>query len=820
MDHTPERESDTEREQIAAPPPEGRMPVLPLRDVVVYPHMVIPLFVGRDKSIKALDAAMQIGKQIVLVAQQQPDVDEPGLEDLFQVGTLSTILQLLKLPDGTVKVLVEGDQRVALSEVDDDDYFSARIEPLEDLGEHDEREIEVLVRSIISQFETYVKLNKKVPPEILTSLAGVEQPSRLADTAAAHMSLKLSDKQKVLEIVDLRARLEHVLGLIEGEIDVLQIEKRVRGRVKQQMEKSQREYYLNEQMKAIQKELGEIDDGHNEVAELEKKIEAAGMPKEAREKAEAELNKLKLMSPMSAEATVVRNYIDWLLRSPWKKKTKINRDLNHAEDVLEEDHYGLNKVKERIVEYLAVQQRVKKQRGPILCLVGPPGVGKTSLGQSIARATNRKFVRMSLGGVRDEAEIRGHRRTYIGSMPGKIIQNLSRVGVRNPLFLLDEIDKMSMDFRGDPSSALLEVLDPEQNSTFNDHYLEVDFDLSDIMFICTANSLNIPPALLDRMEVIRLPGYTEDEKLNIAARYLIPKQVKHNGLDASEIAISEATIRDIIRYYTREAGVRNLEREIATICRRVVRTMIKEPKRKKMVVRPSSLSKLLGVRRYRYGRAEDANAVGQVTGLAWTEVGGELLTIEAAILPGKGKLIHTGQLGDVMKESIQAAMTVVRSRAGVLGLPDDFHQNADVHIHVPEGATPKDGPSAGIGMCTALVSALTGIPVRADVAMTGEITLRGEVLPIGGLKEKLLAAHRGGVTTVLIPEDNRKDLVEIPKNIKGALDVRPVKWIDQVLEVALERVPEPVAGSRGSEEGEKAPAEGRSGGKDEGLTAH
>ena len=820
MDQTPETENDGENEQIAAPPPEGRMPVLPLRDVVVYPHMVIPLFVGRDKSIKALDAAMQVGKQIVLVAQQQPDIDEPALEDLFKVGTLSTILQLLKLPDGTVKVLVEGDQRVALLEVDDDDYFSARAELLDESGEHDEREIEVLVRSIISQFESYVKLNKKVPPEILTSLAGVEQPSRLADTAAAHMSLKLSDKQKVLEIVDLRARLEHVLGLIEGEIDVLQIEKRVRGRVKQQMEKSQREYYLNEQMKAIQKELGEIDDGHNEVGELEKKIEAAGMPKEAREKADAELNKLKLMSPMSAEATVVRNYIDWLLRAPWKKKTKINRDLNHAEEVLEADHYGLNKVKERIVEYLAVQQRVKKQRGPILCLVGPPGVGKTSLGQSIARATNRKFARMSLGGVRDEAEIRGHRRTYIGSMPGKIVQNLSRVGVRNPLFLLDEIDKMSMDFRGDPSSALLEVLDPEQNSAFNDHYLEVDFDLSDVMFICTANSLNIPPALLDRMEVIRIPGYTEDEKMNIAKRYLVPKQMKQNGLEEQELAVSEATLRDIIRYYTREAGVRNLEREVATICRRVVRTMIKEPKRQKMVVRPASLPKLLGVRQYRYGRAEDANAVGQVTGLAWTEVGGELLTIEAAILAGKGKLIHTGQLGDVMKESIQAAMTVVRSRANVLGLEDEFHQKSDVHIHVPEGATPKDGPSAGIGMCTALVSALTNIPVRADVAMTGEITLRGEVLPIGGLKEKLLAAHRGGISVVLIPEDNRKDLAEIPKNIKGALDIRPVKWIDEVLEVALERAPAPTTSKPGKAKGKKSPGKGRESDGKEGVTAH
>jgi ATP-dependent Lon protease len=778
-------------EQTPAPqPPEGAMPLLPLRDVVVYPHMVIPLFVGREKSILALDAAMQVGKQIVLVAQQQPDVDEPEIEDLFEIGTLATILQLLKLPDGTVKVLVEGAERVALSDVDSDGYFTARIEVLDEDTGADEREVEVLVRSIVSQFESYVKLNKKVPPEILTSLAGIEQPGRLADTAAAHMSLKLSDKQKVLEIVELKERLEHVLGLIEGEIDVLQIEKKVRGRVKQQMEKSQREYYLNEQMKAIQKELGEMDDGHNEAAELEKKIEEAGMTAEAKEKAVSELNKLKMMSPMSAEATVVRNYVDWLLKAPWKKRSRVLRDLNRAEAVLEADHYGLEKVKERIVEYLAVQQRVKKQKGPILCLVGPPGVGKTSLGQSIARATNRKFVRMSLGGVRDEAEIRGHRRTYIGSMPGKIIQNMSRVGVRNPLFLLDEIDKMSMDFRGDPSSALLEVLDPEQNSAFNDHYLEVDFDLSDVMFICTANSLNIPAPLLDRMEVIRLPGYTEDEKTNIATRYLIPKQKKENGLKEDELALSETTVRDIIRYYTREAGVRNLEREIAKICRRSVRAMLQEPNRKRVVVRPAGLEKYLGVRRYRYGRAEESNAVGQVTGLAWTEVGGELLTIEAAVMPGKGKLIHTGQLGEVMQESIQAAVTVVRSRAAVLGIPDDFNAAADVHIHVPEGATPKDGPSAGIGMCTALVSALTEIPVRADVAMTGEITLRGEVLPIGGLKEKLLAAHRGGIGIVLIPEENRKDLVEIPKNIKDALDIRPVRWIDEVLEVALERMPE------------------------------
>ena len=795
------------------------MPVLPLRDVVVYPHMVIPLFVGRRKSILALDAAMQIGKQIVLVAQQAADVDEPDLEDLFEVGTLATILQLLKLPDGTVKVLVEGNERVALSDVSADDFFTARIDVLKESEESDEREVEVLVRSIVSQFESYVKLNKKVPPEILTSLAGIEQPGRLADTAAAHMSLRLPEKQKVLEIVDLRQRLEHVLGLIEGEIDVLQIEKKVRGRVKQQMEKSQREYYLNEQMKAIQKELGEMDDGHNEAAELERKIEEAGMPKEAKEKAVSELNKLKMMSPMSAEATVVRNYVDWLLKAPWKKRSRVLRDLNRAEEVLETDHYGLEKVKERILEYLAVQQRVKKQKGPILCLVGPPGVGKTSLGQSIARATNRKFVRMSLGGVRDEAEIRGHRRTYIGSMPGKIIQNMSRVGVRNPLFLLDEIDKMSMDFRGDPSSALLEVLDPEQNSAFNDHYLEVDFDLSDVMFICTANSLNIPAPLLDRMEVIRLPGYTEDEKTNIALRYLVPKQMKQNGLKEKELQLSESTIRDIVRYYTREAGVRNLEREIAKICRRAVRTMLQDPKRKRVAVRPSSLEKFLGVRRYRYGRAEEANAVGQVTGLAWTEVGGELLTIEAAVVPGKGKLIHTGQLGDVMQESIQAAMTVVRSRAGVLGVAEDFQTTSDVHIHVPEGATPKDGPSAGIGMCTALVSALTEIPVRAEVAMTGEITLRGEVLPIGGLKEKLLAAHRGGISTVLIPEENRKDLVEIPKNIKDALDIRPVKWIDQVLEVALERMPSVAAG-----EPPKAAPPAKSGetkpGEKEGVTAH
>jgi ATP-dependent Lon protease len=772
------------------PPPETGAPVLPLRDVVVYPHMVIPLFVGRDRSVHALNQAMQGGKQIVLVAQKQADVDEPGTADMYDVGTLATILQMLKLPDGTVKVLVEGGQRVALKNIREGEYFNADIEVLDDTGGRDEREIEVLTRSIMAQFETYVKLSKKVPPEILTSLAGIDHPGRLADTVAAHMSLRLADKQRVLEAADLRTRLELVMALVEGEIDVLQIEKRVRGRVKQQMEKSQREYYLNEQMKAIQKELGDMNDEANEVAELEKKIESAGMPKEAKEKAVSELNKLKMMSPMSAEATVVRNYVDWLLKAPWKKRTRVLKDLARAEKVLEEDHYGLEKVKERIVEYLAVQQRVKKQKGPILCLVGPPGVGKTSLGQSVARATNRKFVRMSLGGVRDEAEIRGHRRTYIGSMPGKIIQNMSRAGVRNPLFLLDEVDKMSMDFRGDPSSALLEVLDPEQNSSFNDHYLEVDFDLSETMFICTANSLNIPAPLLDRMEVIRIPGYTEDEKLNIAKRYLVPKQIKNNGLKDDELAIADGAIRDIIRHYTREAGVRNLERELARICRKVVKEMVLDKDRKKVAIKPTGLEKYLGVKRFRYGRAEETDRVGLATGLAWTEVGGELLTIEAATLPGKGKLIHTGTLGDVMKESIQAAMTVVRSRSRVLGIDPEFYAKHDVHIHVPEGATPKDGPSAGIGMCTALVSALTGIPVRSDVAMTGEITLRGEVLPIGGLKEKLLAAHRGGIQVVLIPEENEKDLVEIPKNIKGKLDIRPVKWIDQVLAVALQHMPE------------------------------
>ena len=773
------------------------VPVLPLRDVVVYPHVVIPLFVGREKSIQALDVAMKADKRIMLVAQKQADVDDPKADDLYHFGTLATILQLLKLPDGTVKVLVEGVDRARIDLVHPGEFYSADVTLLPDLDQYDEKEMDVLTRSVISQFEQYVKLNKKVPPEVLTALAGIEQPGRLADTVAVHMALKLAEKQKILEILEVKARLEHILVAIEGEMDVLQIEKRIRGRVKAQMEKSQREYYLNEQMKAIQKELGDMEDGGNEITDLEGKIAKAGMPKEARDKATAELNKLKMMSPMSAEATVVRNYIDWLVKVPWKKRSKVHKDIANAQKILDQDHYGLDKVKERIVEYLAVLQRVDKIKGPILCLVGPPGVGKTSLGQSIARATNRKFVRMSLGGVRDEAEIRGHRRTYIGSMPGKVVQNMAKSGVHNPLFLLDEIDKMAMDFRGDPSSALLEVLDPEQNASFNDHYLEVDFDLSDVMFICTANSLNIPAPLLDRMVVIRLPGYTEDEKLNIAKRYLVPKQVKQNGLKASELKVADSALLDIVRYYTREAGVRSLEREIAKICRKAVKQLLLDKKLKSIQVAAKNLDKYLGVKRFRYGKAEEANRIGHVTGLAWTEVGGELLSIEAAVLPGKGKPVFTGQLGDVMKESIQAAMTVVRSRSDVLGLDKDFHSNNDFHIHLPEGATPKDGPSAGIGICTALVSALTKIPVRADVAMTGEITLRGEVLPIGGLKEKLLAAHRGGITQVLIPIDNEKDLAEIPDNIKGKLDIRPVKWIDEVLELALTHQPTPnvVAGS-------------------------
>lgn len=773
------------------------VPVLPLRDVVVYPHMVIPLFVGREKSIKALDAAMSDNKQILLVAQKSAELDEPGIDEIHRIGTLSTILQLLKLPDGTIKVLVEGVERAnVVHYLEDEEFFSAQISLLtSDDQTEDNKELEVLARSVTNLFEQYVKLNKKVPPEVLTSLAGIDEPTRLADTIAAHMSLKLDEKQDVLEISSVHERLEHLVSLIEGELDVLQIEKRIRGRVKQQMEKSQREYYLNEQMKAIQKELGELEEAPNEIDELAEKIEKVGMSKEAKKKATAELNKLKMMSPMSAEATVVRNYIDWLVGVPWRKKSKVRKDLNAAEKILEEDHYGLEKVKERIIEYLAVQQRVQKSKGPILCLVGPPGVGKTSIGKSIAHATSRKFTRMSLGGVRDEAEIRGHRRTYIGSLPGKIIQNLSKVAVRNPLFLFDEIDKMAMDFRGDPASAMLEVLDPEQNHTFGDHYLEVDFDLSDVMFVATANSLNIPGPLLDRMEVIRLPGYTEDEKKNIAIRYLVPKQLKANGLKEKEIHISETAIRDIIRFYTREAGVRNLEREISKICRKVVKSLVLGGGIKEISITPRTLHKYLGVKRFRYGLAEENDQIGQVTGLAWTEVGGELLTIEAVVVPGKGKTSRTGQLEDVMQESIQVAHTVVRSRAAILGIESDFYEKTDIHIHVPEGAVKKDGPSAGIGMTTAIVSALTKIPVRANVAMTGEITLRGEVLPIGGLKEKLLAAHRGEIKTVLIPKENEKDLSEIPKNIKQKLEIIPVQWIDEVLQVALVNMPEPLANS-------------------------
>ena len=769
------------------------VPVLPLRDVVVYPHMVVPLFVGREKSIKALDTAMADNKQILLVSQKSAEIDEPDTNDIYQVGTLSTVLQLLKLPDGTIKVLVEGMRRAkVLSYLDDEESFGAHITLLESDDQDDDKKLEVLARSAMGLFEQYVKLNKKIPPEVLTSLAGIDEPTRLADTIAAHMSLKLDEKQRILEIGRVQDRFEHLISLIEGELDVLQIEKRIRGRIKQQMEKSQREYYLNEQMKAIQKELGGSEEAPNEMQELADKIEKVGMTKEAKKEATAELNKLKMMSPMSAEATVVRNYIDWLVGVPWKKRSKVRKDLNAAEKILEKDHYGLDKVKERIIEYLAVQQRVKKSKGPILCLVGPPGVGKTSIGQSIARATNRKFTRMSLGGVRDEAEIRGHRRTYIGSLPGKIIQSLSRIGVRNPLFLLDEIDKMAMDFRGDPASAMLEVLDPEQNHAFVDHYLEVDFDLSDVMFVATANTLNIPGPLLDRMEIIRLPGYTEDEKKNIAMSYLVPKQFKANGLKEDEIHIREKAILDIIRFYTREAGVRNLEREISKICRKVVRSLVLGKRREKVTITPGALQKYLGVRGFRYGLAEENDQIGQVTGLAWTEAGGELLTIEAVVVPGKGKTNRTGQLEDIMRESIQVAHTVVRSRASILGIDADFYEKSDIHIHVPEGAVKKDGPSAGVGMTTAIVSALTKIPVRADVAMTGEITLRGEVLPIGGLKEKLLAAHRGGVKTVLIPKENEKDLVEIPKNIKQKLEIVPARWIDEVFQLALVKMPEPL----------------------------
>ncbi|CAN5342550.1 endopeptidase La [soil metagenome] len=768
-----------------------QLPLLPLRDVVVFPHMVIPLFVGRPKSIKALEAAMEQGKSIMLAAQKAAAKDEPSADDIYEIGCVANILQMLKLPDGTVKVLVEGAQRARIHHISDlDTHFAADLTPVESEA-GDDSEVEAMRRAIVQQFDQYVKLNKKIPPEILTSLAGIDDAGRLADTIAAHLPLKLEQKQVILEIFNVAKRYEHLLGQLEGELDILQVEKRIRGRVKRQMEKSQREYYLNEQVKAIQKELGEGEEGAD-LDDLEKKIIAAKMPKEARDKADNELKKLKLMSPMSAEATVVRNYIDTLLSLPWKKKSKVNNDLSNAEKVLDDDHYGLEKVKERILEYLAVQQRVEKLKAPILCFVGPPGVGKTSLGQSIARATNRKFVRMALGGVRDEAEIRGHRRTYIGSMPGKILQSLAKTGVRNPLFLLDEIDKLGMDFRGDPSSALLEVLDPEQNHTFSDHYVEVDFDLSDVMFVATSNSYNIPPALLDRMEVIRLSGYTEDEKNSIAQRYLLPKQIKNNGLKTEEISVSESAIRDIIRYYTREAGVRSLEREISKICRKVVKMLLLKKQEKKITVNAKNIDKLLGVRRYDYGMAEKENQVGQVVGLAWTEVGGDLLTVEAMTMPGKGGIIRTGTLGDVMKESIEAARTVVRSRAKSLGIKGEIFEKSDIHIHVPEGATPKDGPSAGIAMTTALVSVFTGIPVRADVAMTGEITLRGEVLPIGGLKEKLLAAHRGGIKTVLIPEQNVKDLAEIPDNVKNKLEIVPVRWIDKVLEIALERQPQPL----------------------------
>ncbi|RCS59811.1 endopeptidase La [Parvibium lacunae] len=767
------------------------LPMLPLRDVVVFPHMVIPLFVGRPKSIKALENAMESGKSILLVAQKSAAKDEPGPHDVFAVGCIANILQMLKLPDGTVKVLVEGSQRAHIQAVEEQEsHFVATLIPVQ-MNLDEAAEIEALRRAVVSQFDQYVKLNKKIPPEILTSLTGIDEAGRLADTIAAHLPLKIEQKQEVLEMLDVAKRLEHLLSQLETEIDILQVEKRIRGRVKRQMEKSQREYYLNEQVKAIQKELGEGEEGAD-IEEIERKIKAARMPKEAKDKADAELKKLKLMSPMSAEATVVRNYLDVLTGLPWKKKSKIINDLKSAEKVLDEDHFGLDKVKERILEYLAVQQRVDKVKAPILCLVGPPGVGKTSLGQSIARATGRKFVRMALGGVRDEAEIRGHRRTYIGSMPGKVLQSLSKVGVRNPLFLLDEVDKMGMDFRGDPASALLEVLDPEQNHTFADHYVEVDFDLSDVMFVATSNSFNIPPALLDRMEVIRLSGYTEDEKVNIALRYLLPKQMKVNGVKKTELVVAESAIRDVIRYYTREAGVRSLDREISKICRKVVKLHLLKKQETKTQVTARNLDKFLGVRKFKFGVAEAENQIGQVTGLAWTEVGGELLTIEAVAVQGKGKTITTGKLGDVMQESIKAALTVVRKRSRALGIPDDFYEKRDLHIHVPEGATPKDGPSAGIAMTTAIVSVLAGIPVRSDVAMTGEITLRGEVLAIGGLKEKLLAAHRGGIKVALIPEDNVKDLTEIPDNVKNQIEIIPVKWIDRVLEVALETAPVPL----------------------------
>jgi ATP-dependent Lon protease len=769
------------------------LPLLPLRDVVVFPHMVIPLFVGRPKSIKALEAAMEAERRIMLVAQKAAAKDEPSVSDMFEVGCVSTILQMLKLPDGTVKVLVEGQQRARVNRIDDgDQHFVANVTPVPpEEGDAKSSEIEALRRAVMQQFDQYVKLNKKIPPEILTSISSIDDPGRLADTIAAHLPLKLDNKQIVLDLDNVKLRLENLFEQIEREVDILNVDKKIRGRVKRQMEKNQRDFYLNEQVKAIQKELGEGEEGAD-IEEIEKKIKAAKMPKDAKKKADGELKKLKLMSPMSAEATVVRNYIDVLTSLPWSKKTKIKHDLGHAEDVLNEDHHGLEKVKDRILEYLAVQQRVDKVKAPILCLVGPPGVGKTSLGQSIAKATGRKYVRMALGGMRDEAEIRGHRRTYIGALPGKVLQSLSKVGTRNPLFLLDEIDKLGTDFRGDPSSALLEVLDPEQNHTFSDHYVEVDFDLSDVMFVATSNSMNIPPALLDRMEVIRLSGYTEDEKTNIALKYLLPKQLKNNGVKAEELDVTEDAIRDIVRYYTREAGVRSLERELSKICRKVVKGLQLKKMKPKVIVNAENLNDFLGVRKFNYGRAEAQNQVGQVVGLAWTEVGGDLLTIEAALMNGKGNILRTGSLGDVMKESVEAARTVVRSRARQLGITEDMFEKKDMHIHVPDGATPKDGPSAGAAMTTALVSALTGIPVRADVAMTGEITLRGEVTAIGGLKEKLLAALRGGIKTVLIPEENAKDLQDIPDNVKSGLEIVPVKWIDKVLEVALERRPTPL----------------------------
>ncbi|SDJ95459.1 ATP-dependent proteinase. Serine peptidase. MEROPS family S16 [Ferrimonas sediminum] len=766
------------------------IPVLPLRDVVVYPHMVIPLFVGREKSISCLEAAMEQDKQVLLVAQKEAELDEPSIDDVYRMGTVASILQLLKLPDGTVKVLVEGSQRAEVETFTDEEPFLVANARYVATDQMDEKEEEVLVRTAIGQFEGYIKLNKKIPPEVLTSLNGIDEAARLADTMAAHMPLKLEEKQAVLEMGNVTERLEYLMAMMESEIDILQVEKKIRSRVKKQMEKSQREYYLNEQMKAIQKELGELDDVPDEFEALSKKIDEAGMPAEAKEKTEAELNKLKMMSPMSAEATVVRSYIDWMISVPWTKRSKVKKDIARAQQILDADHYGLEKVKDRILEYLAVQSRVRQLKGPILCLVGPPGVGKTSLGQSIARATGRKYVRMALGGVRDEAEIRGHRRTYIGSLPGKLIQKMAKVEVKNPLFLLDEIDKMSSDMRGDPASALLEVLDPEQNNAFNDHYLEVDYDLSDVMFVATSNSMNIPGPLLDRMEVIRLSGYTEDEKLNIAKQHLLAKQLKRNGLKAGELTIDDGAIMGIIRYYTREAGVRSLEREISKVCRKAVKQLLLDKKLKSVTVDGDNIKEYLGVQRFDYGKAEQNNQVGQVVGLAWTEVGGDLLTIEATSVPGKGKLAYTGSLGDVMQESIQAAMTVVRSRAEKLRINPDFYEKRDIHVHVPEGATPKDGPSAGIAMCTSLVSSLTGNPVKADVAMTGEITLRGEVLPIGGLKEKLLAAHRGGIKTVLIPKENERDLEEIPDNVKKDLAIHPVQWIDEVLNLALENPPE------------------------------